>query len=325
MSLRNGMSEILTDRPLLASLAVTGSFWATYQAYSLATFTYQHFLRRSSFDRYKSFTNPSWAPVTGASNGIGRGFAEELCSRGFNVVLHGRNPTKLEGVKADLLKQWPNCVIEILVLDATKEEDYGRLEASVSQLKDLNIKVLVNNIAGTPTPLWATLTSRGGKEVSTSIDATARFPTEITRVLLPQLIERRPSLILSIGSGASEYAGPYISVLSGSKAYNKSWSRCMASEMKVEGHPDVEVLFLMAGMMATTDLRKASTMVPTPRRFARSGLDAAGSGRSVVWAYWAHAVQFGIVDILPEWLAERIVTSIAVKEKALEESEAKKR
>lgn len=40
----------------------------------------------------------SWAVVTGASDGIGRGIAIELASRGFNVVLIARNIAKLEEV-----------------------------------------------------------------------------------------------------------------------------------------------------------------------------------------------------------------------------------
>ncbi|GAB7366659.1 hypothetical protein MBLNU230_g8642t1 [Neophaeotheca triangularis] len=324
MVLDNGALGALANRPLLGCLTAIGGLWAAHQAYTLASFTYHHFLRRSTFDRYKDSSVPSWALVTGASNGIGRGFAEELCSRGFSVILHGRNPSKLESVKADLLSQWPECEIKILVLDAANEDDYTRLEANAEQLKYLNIKVLVNNVAGSPDPLWATLTSRTGLDISTFIDATARFP-DITRVLLPQLIERKPSLILTIGSGASEFPGPYISVLSGCKAFNKSWSRCLTTEMKVEGHGEVEVLFLLVGMVATTNTRKASTMVPSPRRFAKSGLEAAGSGRSVAWAYWPHALQFGVIGLLPDWIAERMIASIAVKEKALEEAEAKNR
>ena len=40
----------------------------------------------------------SWAVVTGASDGIGKGVCMELAARGFNIVLIARNITKIEEV-----------------------------------------------------------------------------------------------------------------------------------------------------------------------------------------------------------------------------------
>ena len=37
-----------------------------------------------------------WAVVTGATDGIGKGFVEELASRGMNIVLVSRTQSKLE-------------------------------------------------------------------------------------------------------------------------------------------------------------------------------------------------------------------------------------
>ncbi len=38
----------------------------------------------------------SWALVTGASDGIGKGFCQELANKGFNIILIARNPEKLK-------------------------------------------------------------------------------------------------------------------------------------------------------------------------------------------------------------------------------------
>ena len=42
-----------------------------------------------------------WAVVTGASSGIGRGFATRLAASGINVVLAARRPEPLEQVRAE--------------------------------------------------------------------------------------------------------------------------------------------------------------------------------------------------------------------------------
>ena len=50
-------------------------------------------------DRYGK---DSWAVVTGCTEGIGKGLAIELASRGFNLVLISRNITKLDAVAKEI-------------------------------------------------------------------------------------------------------------------------------------------------------------------------------------------------------------------------------
>jgi 17beta-estradiol 17-dehydrogenase / very-long-chain 3-oxoacyl-CoA reductase len=44
----------------------------------------------------------SWAVVTGCTDGIGKAFALELASRGFNLVLISRNIDKLNGTSKEV-------------------------------------------------------------------------------------------------------------------------------------------------------------------------------------------------------------------------------
>ena len=37
------------------------------------------------------YNKDSWAVVTGATDGIGKGFCEKLAKEGFNIVIVGRN------------------------------------------------------------------------------------------------------------------------------------------------------------------------------------------------------------------------------------------
>jgi 17beta-estradiol 17-dehydrogenase / very-long-chain 3-oxoacyl-CoA reductase len=96
-------------------IAVLGGFTALRLLYSLISFIYISF-RPSSLSRYNH--SNAYALITGSSDGIGFGFAHELLlSRGFNVILHGRNEKKLAGIKSDLIKQYPSRdVSQILYL-----------------------------------------------------------------------------------------------------------------------------------------------------------------------------------------------------------------
>ena len=47
----------------------------------------------------------SWALITGASDGLGKSFAQQLASHGFNLVLVARTQSKLDRLQAELQAQ----------------------------------------------------------------------------------------------------------------------------------------------------------------------------------------------------------------------------
>jgi 17beta-estradiol 17-dehydrogenase / very-long-chain 3-oxoacyl-CoA reductase len=316
------------ERPLLGALATIGTLWATKQAYDISTFTWLHFLRSSKLDRYKGKpSNPAWALVTGASDGIGKGFAEELSARGFNVVLHGRTQAKLEKVRDELQKQWPQRQYRIVTIDASNEAgDEVKLKSIAKSLEDINLKILVNNVGGDggARRVMDTYADRPAKENDGFIDVNARFPAQITHAVLPQLLRAQPALIISIGSGASEIPSPYLALYAGAKSFNRAWARCLRAEMKQEGH-DVEVLHIMVGLVATNAVgdRKPGGTTASARGMAKSSLDAVGCGRSDIWAFLPHALQWVLLERLPTSFVESFASDISKKMKA-EEDERRK-
>lgn len=316
-------------------LATIGSLWATYQLYRLANFTYYHFLRPYNLQKYKDGLGSPWALVTGASDGIGLGFAEELASQGFNVILHGRNETKLQTVSAKLQTQYPNRKFKILVLDAIEAaSDTARLQTALSEFKDLNLKILINNVGGPagPKPSFKTFSQQEPANIDVWIDMNLRFPTQLTRQALPLLIESQPALILNISSGAANVPSPFIAVYSGSKAFNVSWSRSLAVELEDAGH-DVDCHAIVVGPTATERTMKAGfspgLTQPTSRRMARASLGFAGTGKRDVAAYWGHGFLMAVFAVLPGWYAEKFVRDISrgvvrAEEKEMEEEEKAK-
>ena len=71
-----------------------------YAVYTVFYWIYVNFVRKDSLQRYKG--RDTWAIVTGGSNGIGLAFAERLATRGFNVLITGRNEEKLKRVCEEL-------------------------------------------------------------------------------------------------------------------------------------------------------------------------------------------------------------------------------
>ncbi|KAJ0067631.1 hypothetical protein NL108_008951, partial [Boleophthalmus pectinirostris] len=81
--------------------------------------------------------------VTGASEGIGRAYAFALAERGMNVVIISRTKEKLDIVAKEIAKTTGRKV-KVLVADFTKADAVNCIE---DELKDMNIGVLVNNVA----------------------------------------------------------------------------------------------------------------------------------------------------------------------------------
>lgn len=91
-----------------------------------------------------------WALVTGASDGLGVGWAHELAAEGINVILHGRNSSKLDGIKSTLEAEHKICV-RTLVLDAEKlptsleEGAYDEFDRLIlDTVADIPLTILIN-------------------------------------------------------------------------------------------------------------------------------------------------------------------------------------
>ncbi len=210
-------------------------------------------------------------------------------------------------MRTAILNAYPKIEIRIYVTDAKECKPITEtgLEKIIS---GLNLTVLINNVgvggqANSPA------------EIDSLININDRFPAQITNFLLPTLIKNSPSLILAIGSGA-ELGMPWLSVYAGTKAFNMSWGKALSAEMKAEGH-DVEVLSLkVSEVNVPASPVKESWVVPNGRKLAKCALQRVGCGHRVVSAYWMHEAQRAAVEMLPDWVVERMLIDVGMKRRA---------
>ena len=222
--------------------STVGVVASIYLAIRFIRFAYL-FTRPSSLHRYHHGEHP-WALVTGASDGIGYGFAQELAAKGFNVLLHGRNPAKLEKKKSQLTEEFPNVRFRIIVADAAEVSE-KQIEDIVSRLKDLHITILVNNVGGSS--ILKPLVDHTFAEMDYMLNVNARFPSQLTRAILPILSKsEEPSLIINIGSLGTESGIPYSVTYSCCKALNMAFSKSLDIELRAEGQK-VDVLGVPVG------------------------------------------------------------------------------
>ncbi|KAK1984522.1 short chain dehydrogenase [Colletotrichum cereale] len=297
----------------LGFLPSVGALALLAVAYNLA-WPFFPFFRKPRLDRYLQAVDgkPAWALVTGASDGIGKGLADELARRGFDVVLHGRSDAKLEGVRRDLALRHPEREFRVAVGDAVALGAGGRSwDAMLAPLEGLNLRVLVNNVGGVPmVPILRRLDESTVEEVAENVHLNALFPTLLSAILLPRLRNpAAPALVINVGS-LSDMGLPLLSFYSGCKAYLLALSTGMARELAGAG-ADAEVLAVRVGAVATKrDLMQPRVFWPSVETIAGSILDRVGCGRVVVVPYWGHALQVWLVDLVPAVVQEPLINMV---------------
>jgi len=164
--------------------------------------------------------------------------ATELAVQGFNLVIHGRNAEKLARVQSELQAAHAGLDVVIICADASQRiEDWATL---LAPLKELHVTILFNNVGNSQTGAYFPVDRISDEDIYTLIHTNDIFPTLLTKYMLPKLIANAPSLILNIGSLAGPLGVPLLSIYSGTKAYNLSFSRAIRNDLRLLGHDDVE-------------------------------------------------------------------------------------
>jgi len=335
-----------TQSTIYTALAVGATLGVLLpESRSLLAWFRLHFLYRSKLHIYRHLPSPAlhllgkqrgdepqdshpWAFISGASDGIGYGFVQELASQGFNIVLHGRDQAKIDRLIDGLRKQWPDRSYESFICDATDRASWAeRLDSLVQWLDDYNrnLTVLVNNIGGNPNNArsFTPLAEYRVDELTALVDLNLTFPAQVTRALLPILQRNKPSLVINMASacGTSNVAIPYLTTYSGTKAFIRQFSKTLRLELVATGHEEVEVMSVVAAKVQSGGMKtETGWAVPSSRDFARATLHKVGRGRAEITPWWGQSVQLWVMGLLPDWIREKSLVDIGKQEKrAMEE------
>lgn len=82
--------------------------------------------------------------ITGATDGIGLETARMLAQQGHHILIHGRNPTKLNKVKTGLSRLCKNAVIDSYIADLSSLAEVKTLAQQIRE-EHQQLDVLINN------------------------------------------------------------------------------------------------------------------------------------------------------------------------------------
>lgn len=144
----------------------------------------------------------SWALVTGSTDGIGKALAFELASKGLNLVLIGRNPSKLEHTSAVIREKYGSKVeIRNIVIDFAKDDGAEVARKVEEEISGLDVGLLINN-AGFSYPYAKYVHEIGGKMVDDITKVNIVGATWVIRAVLPVMLKKKKGAIVNIGSGS---------------------------------------------------------------------------------------------------------------------------
>jgi len=243
-----------------------------------------------------------WAVVTGASEGIGRAFAEELAPLGMNLILVARRGDRLQQL-ADAIRQKHGVETRIIAADLSVAE--GRNEM-IDKTSDLDVGLLVA-AAGFGTS--GSLLAANLEAERNMLEVNCFAVLEQSTVFGQRFAKRgRGGIILMASllgwqgvSGAAHYAA--------TKAYVQSLAEGLHRELAPS---NVDVLAsapgpVNSGFASRADMRMG--FADTPRAVAKASLQALGRKATVIPGALGKFLSYSLLS-LPRFLRVRILTSV---------------
>lgn len=242
-----------------------------------------------------------FALVTGATSGIGAGFARALPAD-TGLLLTARNAEALADRQREL--EATGRRVEVLAADLTTED--GR-NAVIARAEALEIDLLINN-AGVG--CFGAVVDNTPELERATVELNVVATTVLTRALLPGMIERavrdgRRAGLLLVSSTTAFQPVPFLAAYSASKSFILAYGEALATELR---RRPVDVLVLCPGATRTNFGRRAGFAVGSlpgaadPAEVARDGLQALGR-RTV------HVHGFGTRNALRPFLWSRHAAS----------------
>lgn len=252
------------------------------------------------------------ALITGASIGIGYEFARLFAKDKHNLILVARSKDKLSLITKELSSQF-GIQCSFICCDLSKPGAAKEIERKVKSL-NLNVDYLVNNAGIGNYGLFKDIDFNKETE-GIQINITAL--TELCKIFLPSMIEKKFGGILNVSSIASFQPGPLMAVYYATKAYVTSFSEALANELKGSGvHISVlcpgptKTNFFIAANMTKSKLDKSFLPIADSYSVANAGYKGLLANKTVIVPGVMNKVSGCLAKFVPRNISASLVRKI---------------
>jgi short-subunit dehydrogenase len=243
-----------------------------------------------------------WAVVTGASDGIGRAFAQRLAEAGVNVVLVARRAELLDALAAELAATH-GVQARAIPADLATEAGVGEI---VERTQHLDVGLLVAAAGlGTSGPF---VDANLAEELA-MIDVNCRAVASLTHAFARRFVLRRRGGIVLMSSLVAFQGVPRAANYAATKAYVQSFAEALRLELKPFG---VDVIATAPGPVHSGFAVRASMtmgLAQKPRVVATATLDALGRVGTVRPGWLAKLLELSL-KLLPRWGRVRMMAIV---------------
>ena len=244
--------------------------------------------------------------ITGASAGLGTGFARALAAKKRNLLLVARREERLAGLAIELAERH-GVAVETLALDLAADDAGAALMREAGE-RGLVIDQLINNAGFGARGAFAELSLDEQKRMI-ALNCTALM--ELCHRVLPGMIERKRGGILNVASTASFQPGPWMAVYYATKAFVLSFSEALHEEVRAQG---VKVAAICPGATRTEfadvagmrDSELFKRFAGAPEAVVRDGLAALEHNQAVKISGVINSIMAESIRFTPRLLARRI-------------------
>lgn len=254
------------------------------------------------------------ALITGASNGIGYEMAKVHAEKGDNLVLVARSINKLDDLKREIEEKY-KVSVHTIGKDLSVPGAAINVHDEIKE-KGISIDYLVNNAGFGDFGLFAESDwNKQEQMINVNVIALAH----LTRLCLPDMINRGSGKIMNVASTASFQPGPTMSVYFATKAFVLSFSEAVNEEVREHG---ITVTALCPGSTRSGFQAAASNEahklhernnIPASRDVAEFGYRAMMKGRAVAIHGFKNSVLATSVRFSPRSLVVKIAKKIQTK------------
>ena len=290
-----------------------------YMAFVFLIYKLYLLLPRHSEPLYRKYASKdSWCLITGCTDGIGQAMALYLASKGWNLILVGRNMDKLENLK----KSIKSVQIELVQVDFGDDltmsgdsisSSHKRIESAISKVPQLNM--LINN-AGVSHDYPMEFSEESLVKMKQIINVNIMGVVVTTKLAINKL-KLSKGCIINLGSFSGLCPSPLLSVYSGSKVFLQYLSDCIAIEEKIDVY-HLDTYFVSTKMSKM----RATLFCPTADAFAKSVLDGKLSCKTLngYTGYYTHSLlKWGIVNLMTTsfWVNYVYKLHLSIKKRAM--------